>query len=77
MTWSPRSLSAGSLVHAVAGHHPERYDRALCGLRPAYSHAGWQPGETVTCPRCLRAIAVDAVQARWPGAQVVKETPTS
>jgi hypothetical protein len=57
MKWSARFLSAGSLVHAVPdADDPHR--RALCNMRPSYSHPGWQDGTAaVTCQRCLHAVA--------------------
>jgi hypothetical protein len=45
----------GSLYHAVSNET----GRALCGAKPGRHSAGWQsePGEAVTCPRCLKKQA--------------------
>lgn len=44
----------GSLFHSV----PQGKDVALCGAEPGRRSAGWcsDPGDAVTCPRCLSAI---------------------
>jgi hypothetical protein len=42
--------------HAVPLHAPKDA-RAVCGARPGLHSLGWsEPGEQVTCTRCLRRI---------------------
>ena len=51
----------GRIFHAVPGivQPGGSWQKALCGAQPGIRGNGWnqQPGQMVTCPRCLKKLA--------------------
>jgi hypothetical protein len=52
--WNGAERDGGAVWHAVA-EASSPFGKALCGAQPGLRSNGWtEPGERVTCPRCLK-----------------------